>query len=200
MPNDIVYAGEFPEGEDPASFIQKLLSNNPNVQDVKVDSYSEPRPKIVYLAGPIEADYLAGQKDGAPYSVVWRKEITKLFAEAEELQWDIRDPTTGKINSYGQYEKTVENSINFNSWVVVKTDTENVEDCDLFICNLLEGKVSIGTMIEVGIAFANRKFIIFILPEDDTKFINHPFIREMGQIFVNSVEEAFKVSQKLCLR
>lgn len=177
----------FPEDGDDFEVEGAIFDQLQNMGFMTPNKESASKDKIaVYLAGPMEVDLDATEK---PYSVIWRESITSILEYDPENFWDIRNPTKGKLNSSGLYEITDDNRVNFNSYVIVKNDTNNVRDCDIFLCNLTQEIISVGTMVELGIAYENKKFILLVLPTN-SKLREHPFIKEISTAIVSSVKEA----------
>lgn len=141
----------------------------------------------VYLAGSMEKDL---ESNVIPYSVLWRKKIKELFEKDLDV-WNVIDPTKNVLVD-NLYKITEDNSIYYNSFVIVQTDINSVRSCDFFILNLLEDKVTIGSCTELGIAYENKKFIIVILNEN-SQLKEHPFIKEMADVKVSSIKEAYEI-------
>lgn len=156
----------------------------------KVDKFffAEDSSYCVYLAGPIEA-YLDKE---SPYSIIWREIIKELFNEEPSFVWDIRDPNNGKHDG----EKYVRNESNehyYNPYILFRTYLKNIAEADFVVVNLLDyTNLSVGTMFEMGYAFALNKPIICIC-EEGSKVKSHSFIQQSVKVFAKSLEEVVNI-------
>ena len=141
----------------------------------------------VYLAGPIEKDLLLTN----PHSLVWRQEATALFEAREEL-WDVKDPCEGKwqFNESEQmvYIKNDLNQFHYNSYRIFTKDIADLSSSDIFLGNFSQmWSFSIGTLFELGFAYAQRIPIVLIASKSQ---VEHPFLKESADIVVSTVTEA----------
>lgn len=146
------------------------------------------RPKV-YLAGAI-----AGLQYGD--ATDWRHQ-----AKYELAQFDIEalDPMRAKAalasrgqisNSYHDYEKC---GTFFTSKGIMTRDFNDVRTCDALLVNLLgTTKVSAGTVMELGWAYALQKPAVVVIEETGNPHDNHPMIHEAIRFRVATLEEGIE--------
>ncbi len=74
------------------------------------------------------------------------------------------------------------------SRIIVKKDMMDIRRCDLVLVNLLgTKKVSIGTVAEIGMAYALNKDIIVVINADNIH--QHPFVTETASLVVDNLDD-----------
>lgn len=140
----------------------------------------------VYLAGPISGktyDESEGWRDIARASLeavgitAFSPMRAKEYLRAE-----------GVINPFVQSPKVMSSPSG-----ITTRDRWDCTRCDVVLANFSEsdGRVSIGTCIELGWADIARVPVIGVLPEDDVH--NHPMVWELIGMRVDTLEEAVEV-------
>ena len=82
---------------------------------------------------------------------------------------------------------------------IMERDLYDVRQCDMIVANLLDAKsISMGTMIELGVAYGLRKPIILIRQPDD-KVHTSEMLHEMSAFEVTNLIDAFKVVASMLL-
>ena len=73
--------------------------------------------------------------------------------------------------------------------IIVEKDMLDIRRCDLVLVNLLGAtKVSIGTVSEMGMAFAMDKTIITVIEPDNIH--QHPFVTETSSLVLDNLDDA----------
>lgn len=138
----------------------------------------------VYLAGPIDGQTYEGATD-------WRN---KFRYDLRAIGHEGLSPMRGK--EYLAKEETIigayENFPLSSEQGIFGRDLYDVRSCDVLLANLLPAtKASIGTAMEVAIAYENHKYIIVVLEPGSVS--DHPFIRRAASVVVTSLDEAYDV-------
>lgn len=138
--------------------------------------------KLVYLAGPITGLNYKGAVD-------WRNEAIKQLARSS-----ITGLSPMRHKEYLQSEECIAHSYESSTLSCAKgitvRDRWDCERCDILLVNLLGAeKVSIGTMLEIGWASANRKPIVLVI-EQNGNVHDHPMIRETAGFIVDNLDAA----------
>lgn len=142
---------------------------------------------IVYLAGGIAG--LTG-----PHATVWRQ-YTR--AHLNERGIECLDPMRAKeklqrqdqiSHDFHSYEK---NGAFFTSKGIMTRDFNDVKRCDALLVNLLGlTKPSLGTIMELGWAFALQKPAVVAIENAGNPHDNHPMIHECIGFRVETLDEA----------
>ncbi|MCK9541095.1 MAG: nucleoside 2-deoxyribosyltransferase [Novosphingobium sp.] len=139
----------------------------------------------VYLAGPITGQSLKGCSE-------WRD-----FARRELYNYGISglDPLRGK--QYLSNEKYIKDSYSQHVMSTAKginrRDMNDVRQSDVILINVLGAeKVSIGTILEAGAAYALNKPIILVMEENNIH--KHGMLDDMAGWIVDSLEEAIIIA------
>lgn len=140
----------------------------------------------VYLGGPITGR-------------TWEEAAAWRASAAHELfrvGWKYLDPMRGEAEQFGFAEKDVLPSTFAGDREAAMRDVFDIERSSVILVNL-EGstRVSIGTMCELGYAYARGKFIITVLPTGDTH--DHLFVKAMSSAVVGSLTEAINMLKGL---
>ena len=156
------------------------------------------RPSV-YLAGPIA---------GLTYDEAssWHDEATNAAAS---LGYEVYSPMRGK-ESLEKTNEVLRIDVSTNAGVIPSPfprDAMDVRRCDVVVANLLLSETaSIGTMIELGMAYALGKFIVLVLPEKaKSPFAGagghyHPFLTGITAaqgVIVHNLEAAYDVLETL---
>lgn len=145
---------------------------------------------IVYLAGPITGLNYDGAQD-------WREKATSQLAM---LGIDAVSPLRGKeylrrvgeLSGHGR--DYVDLGVLSTPKGVTTRDRFDATRCDVLLVNLLDAeRVSIGTMIELGWADANRIPIVLAVPPKHGHPHDHMMVSEIAGYIVHSLDEALHV-------
>ncbi len=143
------------------------------------------RPKV-YLAGGIAGLQFDAATD-------WRVQAKHLL--------DIRgiealDPMRGKLAlaSRGQISRDFHDYENCGTFYTAKgimtRDFNDVKSCDALLVNLLGlGNRSIGTIMELGWAYAFQKPAIVVIEKSGNPHDNHPMVHESMRFRVDNMED-----------
>ncbi len=134
----------------------------------------------VYLAGPMTGCHI-------PEAVAKRCGTAACF---ERAGWEVRDPTRGE-----KVENTVFDAHANGSYAppsaVFKRDVADVRWCDVLLVDLSGAqRVSIGSMCEIGMAFALNKYIVVVDTDDSCH--DHLFVREAASIVFADMFDAVR--------
>lgn len=134
----------------------------------------------VYLAGPMTGCHI-------PEAVGKRRGTASLFKQAG---WEVRDPTRGET-----IEDTAFDALARHSYAppraVFNRDVADVRWCDVLFVDLVGARtVSIGTMCEIGMAYALGKYIV-VVDEPGSRH-NHLFVRQAASIMFAYVDDAIR--------
>jgi nucleoside 2-deoxyribosyltransferase len=128
--------------------------------------------------------YLAGAINGLTYpeATRWRKVVTEYLDNCE-----IVDPMRGKEFLNWGMERPINDSMltEITSNEVFNRDISDIDKSEIVLVNLghLNDQRMIGTLFELGYAYANNKFIIgFSCPN---KYRNHPFLKTAVTLLEN---------------
>jgi len=144
----------------------------------------------VYLAGTISGLTFDGAQG-------WREEFrTKIHPDIEcysplrgKDYLTIRGPLEG---SYDEYPLSTDRGITHR-------DRFDCTGSELVVCNLLGAtRVSIGTMIELGWADANRVPVVLVM-ERSANIHDYPMVREIASFRVDNLQDAMKITEIVLL-
>ena len=139
--------------------------------------------------------YLAGQITDLTFDEAqgWREEVTPKLTAAGIT---VHNPLRAKdfLRDYGVLKQNYLHASPLSSGKgIVTRDRNDVRTCDIVLMNLKGmDRVSIGCMVEVGWADAWRKPIVMVLDED-TKYYDHEFIKEIAGYIVYDLDDALEV-------
>lgn len=147
-----------------------------------------PRP-LVYLAGAIAGTEFGAATDWrhmAKYALEERGIETLNPMRAKDA---LGAQNGGRISSnFHDYEK---NGAFFRSRGIMTRDFNDVKRCDALLVNLLGlVKVSAGTVMELGWAYALQKPAVVVIEESGNPHDNHPMIFEAMPFRVTTMDEA----------
>ena len=139
----------------------------------------------VYLSGPI----LGETYESARYG--WRKLVALQLLPGIQVLSPMRHEGhlaehTGPINN-----DIIDSPTHFfaGAKIIVEKDMLDIRRCDLVLVNLLGAtKVSIGTVSEMGMAFAMDKTIITVIEPDNIH--QHPFVTETSSLVLDNLDDA----------
>lgn len=144
------------------------------------------RPKV-YLAGAIAGMQFDDATD-------WRVQAKHLLGERgvealDPMRAKVALASKGKIStSFHDYEKC---GAFFTSRGIMTRDFNDVKTCDALLVNLLGlTKPSLGTVMELGWAYALQKPAIVVIEREGNPHDNHPMIHEAMRFRVETMEEA----------
>jgi nucleoside 2-deoxyribosyltransferase len=158
------------------------------------------RRLLLYLAGPITG---LGYSD----ALDWREDVrTRLASSAPHVE--CIDPMRAKqhladLQSIGPHGHA---GGLLNSHAVVARDMWDVDRSDVILLNLTGARqISIGSMVELGRASARGKFVIVVLPPEETGEApdaernphDHLFVFELASTVAPSVDEALVVIESI---
>ena len=148
----------------------------------------------IYLAGPITGLTYESAND-------WRSAWAPRF---EEIGHTTASPLRGKEALRG---KGVLSGVFDEGKAAVMRDLYDIRHADIVLANFEDAKIpSIGTIAEIGYAFAYNRFILTVMsdpeaaematlgtnpPRPDHNPHDHIFITEMSSVILPSMSEAF---------
>ena len=148
------------------------------------------KPKL-YLAGPIT---------GSSFEAVtqWRDLFIEIVGDELDCYSPLRDKDylsqeSSLASDYSDYLLSSQAGI-------MTRDHFDVKNCDAVVLNLLAAtKISIGSMIEVGMAFAYRKPLILVIEPDNLH--QHPMLFEAARngYITDTLEDAAYCATSLLL-
>lgn len=143
----------------------------------------------VYLAGPISAlTYDSSEEWRDQFIAMVEPKIT-CFSPLRNKQF---------LRGVGVIDKSYEMSPLATSRGIMTRDHFDCSHADVVVCNFLNApKVSIGTIIEVGFAYAYRKPLITIMEKGNIH--EHPMVDEATGYRVDTVEEAAMIALAILL-
>lgn len=151
---------------------------------------SFPRPTItangvVYLSGPITG---LGYQE-ARYG--WREAFANQMLPGIKVLSPMRhEGHLAEIKEIAQTPETASDHFFSGSRIIVEKDALDIERSDLMVVNLLGAKrVSIGTVMEIGIAYAVNKKIVLVM-EDQGNVHEHPFVTVPAALRLNNMADA----------
>lgn len=142
--------------------------------------------------------YLAGAIAGASYSTVtaWRY---GAYVALRERGIETLNPMRSKTALASQNAGRISTDFNdyagngafFKSRGIMMRDFNDVRRCDALLVNLLElEKPSLGTIMELGWAYALQKPAVVAIERTGNPHDNHPMIHEAMPFRVETLEEA----------
>jgi nucleoside 2-deoxyribosyltransferase len=144
------------------------------------------KPKV-YLAGAI-----AGL--GFDAATDWRHQAKHALGERgiealDPMRAKAALSSKGKISTnFHDYENT---GVFFTSRGIMTRDFNDVKTCDALLVNLLGlVKPSLGTVMELGWAYALQKPAVVVIEEKGNPHDNHPMISEAMRFRVATLDEA----------
>lgn len=145
--------------------------------------------KLVYLAGPITGCSYDGCTN-------WREHAINSLRS-----WGIFGLSPMRAKEYLKDEKAItgsyEDKVMSCSRGITARDRFDTFRCDVIIVNFLGAKkVSIGTVMEVAWADANRTPIIVVMEKEGNPH-DHPMINEVTGFRVETLEEALSVAIRI---
>lgn len=146
--------------------------------------------------------YLAGRMSGRSidYAIAWRQEAEKKIADAFGFSARALNPavTLELLQEQGKGSMQLDadsgdhiKDILYDDSVIFNCDINMVDNCDYVIANLKgEDWNSIGTLFELGYAYAKGKKLIVIAQEGDYAR-KHPFIKK-SSVIVQDIQDAIR--------
>lgn len=81
--------------------------------------------------------------------------------------------------------------------IIVEKDKLDIKRSDVVVVNLLGAqRVSIGTMVEIGMAFEAGKTIVLVM-EDNGNVHEHPFVTQPAALRLNNIDDAIDAVNSL---
>lgn len=143
----------------------------------------------VYLSGPITGLTYNEARFG------WRAEFAEKLGQTITVLSPMRhEGHLAEIK--GKLAKEYPEHLFSHPRMIVTKDLLDVKESTIVIANFLGAKkVSIGTVAEIGYAHALGKTLIIIMEPGNVH--DHPFIREMANAVVGSLDDAVAVVSSL---
>lgn len=144
------------------------------------------KPKI-YLAGPI-----TGQS--WEEATQWREHVAAQLVDIADCHSPLRhkEYLSGEGCIKDEYNETLFSS----QRAIFGRDTFDVRTSELLFVNFLPAKsVSIGTVLEIGIAWELRKQIVIVMTPDTYHW--HSMLRECTPWVVDNIDDGIKVVRAL---
>lgn len=144
----------------------------------------------VYLAGPI----LGATYDEARFG--WRQYVAeRLAAGILALSPMRQEGHLAEVKGVLEQGKWPVRQLSGDKAVFYK-DVLDIERADIVLVNLTgAGRVSIGTMVEIGLAFAKGKKIVTVMEPGNMH--EHPFVTEPSMIVTSDLDEAIDIVNSL---
>lgn len=139
----------------------------------------KPKP-IVYLAGLISTDYAE--------SLSWRITAEDWLCHA----FDVLTPLRGKPLDVATKDGGITTTVASSRSIVLR-DREDVRRSNVILAHLStfgSPRPLVGTVVELGWAWEDRKPVVAIADKDDYLMRNHPFISQFVSEYVTSLEGA----------
>lgn len=138
---------------------------------------------LVYLAGPITGCTYEGAND-------WREYAQRAFApNIAGLS-----PMRGKeyLKNQGAMPHTYEHILSTQQ-AIMGRDMFDVRRCDMLLVNMLGAKVvSVGTVLEIGAAYALNKPVVLVMEKEGNPH-DHPMVRQACAWRVEALDEGILV-------
>ncbi len=139
----------------------------------------------VYLAGPI----LGKTYNDCRYG--WRQEVALRLHSGITVLSPMRHEGhlaehTGTIE-----DDVIDNATHFfaGSKIIFAKDVLDIRNCDIVLANFLEAtRPSLGTVSEIGMAYALNKTIVTVMEDDNIH--QHPFVLEPSALVLDSLDDA----------
>jgi nucleoside 2-deoxyribosyltransferase len=157
------------------------------------------RPLLVYLAGPITGLSYADALD-------WRAQVRERLASTAPHVRCI-DPMRAKqhLASVEKIGPHGHSGALLDSHAVVARDLWDVDRSDVILMNLSGAReVSVGSMVELGRATVRGKFVIVVLPAEETGSESehrnphdHLFVHELASTVVKGLEDALTLVESM---
>lgn len=143
---------------------------------------------FVYLAGPIT---------GATYDAAtdWREDMALNLPKGAVGLSPMRGKDyLKKLGTVGMPSLLEQGTLPMSSAkAIFSRDTYDIRRADIMLANLLgAGRVSVGTMVELGYARALGKVIIVVMEEKGNPH-DHPFTTEAASFVVRDLDAALRL-------
>jgi nucleoside 2-deoxyribosyltransferase len=163
--------------------------------------------KTIYLAGPISGHYKKG-------AMSWREEAASWISDLNDgwgYDYIVRDPLRGK--GFDKFRGKIKDAYDGagplrTEQAIFYRDFNDVFTCDLVLANFTDTAVrkvtvggssvkgeielaSIGTVMELGWAWAYRKPVVLVLPKNNVH--DHTFIKRTATVIVETLDEALEL-------
>jgi nucleoside 2-deoxyribosyltransferase len=140
--------------------------------------------QTIYLAGPI---------GGFAKCADWRKEAEQALENHNLIGLNpLRHKEQMLMNTSAMTE--LNDTIHALEKIIMRRDALDIEQSSgMIVCFQGAEKVSVGTCIEVGIAYALKKPIILVMDRGVGNPHDHAMVREAAWAIVNDIEEAVRL-------
>lgn len=139
--------------------------------------------KTVYLAGLISTE--------KPESLYWRKDIELIYKDSSYLK--ILSPMRGKDNlKIESSDGGITTSV-CTSKDIINRDHQDVLNSDIILAYLEDfgsTRPLLGTIVELGWAYAYNIPVIAVCNKDNYLMHNHPFVKEIVSHYFETIVEA----------
>jgi nucleoside 2-deoxyribosyltransferase len=142
----------------------------------------------VYLAGPIS---------GLTYTQAteWREWAKTMLAEYGMEGLSPFDQHNAPVDKDQPLDAWFEEQIGMDTLSVVQGDLNMVDKSTVLLMNLSDAnRASLGSMAELGYAYAKGKYIVTV---SDEVHHNHPFVTHLSHTIVPTLPHAFRALQRL---
>lgn len=139
----------------------------------------------VYLSGPITGKTYYEARYG------WRAIVAQRLAPGIRVLSPMRHEGHLAEEGLKPIEATSANPHFFTrSKIIVEKDKLDISNCDIMLVNFLEAtKVSVGSVAEMGMAYAMGKTIIVVM-QDTGNPHDHPFVTEPAALRLDNLDDA----------
>ncbi len=139
----------------------------------------------VYLSGPILGKTYTEARYG------WRQEVADAMSPGIRVLSPMRHEGHLKDHAGVIGDNVINAPGHFfaGAKIIVEKDMLDIRQCDIMLVNLLgTRKVSIGTMVEIGMARAQDRTIIVVM--DEGNIHDHPFVTETASLVLDNLPDA----------
>jgi nucleoside 2-deoxyribosyltransferase len=145
--------------------------------------------------------YLAGAISGLTYDQGqdWRVQVKEALAPEIACYSPLR--AKDYLRSAGVLEQFYESTPLSTDRGIMTRDYNDCITSDLIFVNLLGAtpRVSIGTMMELGFAYAHRKPVVMVIEDDRKNIHDYPMVREAVGFRFNNIEGAIWATRAILL-
>lgn len=132
--------------------------------------------------------YLAGAMSGISYAAMqtWRKEVELVFNNMTDYGHFDKIYFFNPVDKFG----TAEHMSYANESFAFETDLRKLKESNMVICNLSTGIKSVGTNVELGVAYENHIPVIVYNPD---KVELHPWQQMIANYVAENIESLLDV-------
>ncbi len=147
---------------------------------------------VVYLAGPILGKTYTDCRFG------WRQEVAMRLLSGITALSPMRHEGHLSEHNGPIEDEVIDHATHFfaGSKVIFAKDVLDIRHCDIVLANFLgTTRPSLGTVSEIGIAFALNKTIVTVMEDDNIH--RHPFVLEPSALVLDNLDDAITAINSL---